>query len=52
MAHWLNKGTGTNVTLSFFKTLERFKIVNNIVNPIEWTKWYAQVKEFAMNHGP
>ncbi|CAB4125705.1 hypothetical protein UFOVP53_205 [uncultured Caudovirales phage] len=48
---FLRKSAGTSVTLDLFKTLERFKIIDNIVNPAEWTMWYAEVKAFARKHG-
>jgi hypothetical protein len=46
----LRKSVGTSITLDLFKTLERLKVVDNIVNPAQWTLWYAKVKVFVRKY--
>lgn len=44
-------GKTTGVTLELFKTLVRLKIVDSIVNPVEWAKWYGVVRRFGRKYG-
>jgi len=44
-----NRNTG--VTLELFKTLVRLGVVDSIVNPAEWTKWYGVVRRFGRKYG-
>ena len=44
-------GKTTGVTLELFKTLVRLGVVDSIVNPAEWTKWYGVVRRFGRKYG-
>lgn len=46
----VNKNNGVSIALNVFKTLERLKVVDNISDPAEWTKWFIYVKKFVRNH--
>ena len=48
---WLDKNKSTSIALDVFKTMVRLRIVDPIVNPAEWTKWYGVVKRFARKFG-
>ena len=50
MPNWFDKSAGTSTILDLFKTLERLKVVDNIVSPIEWTRWYTKVKVFVRKY--
>ena len=41
----------TGVTLEIFKTLVRLGVVDSIVNPVEWAKWYGVVRRFGRKYG-
>jgi hypothetical protein len=45
--HWMHKSQHTESALALFKTLVRFRIVENIVHPGEWAIWYGNVKRFS-----
>ena len=41
---------GTGITLDVFKVLVKLRVVDPIINPAEWTKWYGAIKEFVRKY--
>jgi hypothetical protein len=46
----INKNSGVSITLDVFKTLVKLKVVDPIVNPAKWTRWFGVVKEFVRKY--
>ena len=41
----------TGATLNIFKTLVKLRVVESIVNPVEWATWYGVVRRFGRKYG-